>query len=117
MNLQTALSKYDLLGALPSHFPIDIQQAVISANLKSKQDALAFLGNLQAMEVSKDTYRNSTLGTTSNGKLENKIMSGDAEGGVTYSTTERKACQTHTLSKYQQVVIETETKLPIPGSE
>ena len=48
---------------------------------------MAFLGNLQAIEVSKDTYRNSTLGTTSNGKLENKIMSGDAEGGLTYNRT------------------------------
>jgi len=29
----------------------------------------------------------STLGTTSNGKLENKIMSGDAEGGLKYNRT------------------------------
>jgi len=79
-NLQLVLSKYDLLGALPPHFPVDIQKAVISANLESKQGALSILGNLQAMEVSKDTYGNSTLGTTSNGKLKNKIMSGDAEG-------------------------------------
>jgi hypothetical protein len=56
-NLQPVLSKYNLVGALNPHFPIDFQKCMISANLKSKQDALAFLGNLQAMEVSKDTNR------------------------------------------------------------
>jgi hypothetical protein len=49
-SLQPPLSEYDLLGALTSHYPMDIQKCMISANLKSNQDALTFLGKMQTLD-------------------------------------------------------------------
>jgi hypothetical protein len=43
-SLQPPLGEYDLLGALTAHCPLDIQKCMISANLKSNQKALIFLG-------------------------------------------------------------------------
>jgi hypothetical protein len=42
-SLQPPLSEYDLLGTFTAHYPLDIQKRMISANLKSNQDAI-FLG-------------------------------------------------------------------------
>jgi hypothetical protein len=47
--LHPPLSDYDLLGALTAHYPYDVQKCMISANLKSNQEALLLLGKLQAI--------------------------------------------------------------------
>jgi hypothetical protein len=47
--LHPPLSDYDLLGALTAHYAYDVQKCMISANLKSNQDALSLLGKLQAI--------------------------------------------------------------------
>jgi hypothetical protein len=49
-NLHPPLSEYDLLGALTAHYPYEVQKCMISANLKSNQEALALLCKLQAMD-------------------------------------------------------------------
>jgi len=45
-NLHPQLSEYDLLGALTAHYPYERQKCMISANLKSNQEALTLLGKL-----------------------------------------------------------------------
>jgi hypothetical protein len=47
--LHPPLSDYDLLGALTAHYSYDVQKCMISANLKSNQEALSLLGKLQAI--------------------------------------------------------------------
>ena len=49
-SLPPPLSEYDLLGALTSHYPMDIQKCMISANLKSNEDALTFHGKMQTLD-------------------------------------------------------------------
>jgi hypothetical protein len=49
-SLKPPLSEFDLLGALTSHYSSDIQKCIISANLKSTQEVLTFLGKLQTLE-------------------------------------------------------------------
>lgn len=55
-NLYPPLSEYDLLGAITAHFPYDVQKCMISANLKSTQDALNLLGKLHAMDGENKTH-------------------------------------------------------------
>jgi len=49
-NLYPPLSEYDLLRALTAHYPYEVQKCMISANLKSNQEALTLLGKLQVMD-------------------------------------------------------------------
>jgi hypothetical protein len=49
-NLHPPLSEYDLLGVLNAHYPCEVQKCMISANLKSNQEALTLLGKLQAVD-------------------------------------------------------------------
>ena len=49
-NLHPPLSEFDLLGALTAHYSYEVQKCMISANLKSNQEALNLLGKLQAMD-------------------------------------------------------------------
>jgi hypothetical protein len=55
--LHPPLSDYDLLGALTAHYPYDVQKCMISANLKSNQEALSLLGKLQAINEEGKTQR------------------------------------------------------------
>jgi hypothetical protein len=55
-SLQPPLTAYDLLGALTAHYPFDIQNCMISANLKSNQDALIFVGELQVLNEEERSY-------------------------------------------------------------
>jgi hypothetical protein len=45
-NLDSPLSEYDLLGELTAHYTYEVQKCMISANLKSNQEALTLLGKL-----------------------------------------------------------------------
>jgi len=56
--LQPPLNEYDIVTALTSHFPMEIQRAMLAANLRSSQEALAFLGRMQSLENSQEIYRN-----------------------------------------------------------
>jgi hypothetical protein len=49
-NLQPPLTEYDLVTPLTSHFSMEIQSAMLAANLRSSQEALAFLGRVQSLE-------------------------------------------------------------------
>jgi hypothetical protein len=49
--LSPAMSDLDLLGAMITHYKPRIQNCLISANLKSTQEALAFLTKLQSWKI------------------------------------------------------------------
>ena len=51
------MTEEDLVGALTSHYPIVIQRAIISGNIKTTQDAINLLGKLDALEA-RDEYKN-----------------------------------------------------------
>ena len=55
-NLQPPLTEYDLVTALSSHFPLETQRAMLAANLRSTQEALAFLGRMQSLEKAQEAY-------------------------------------------------------------
>jgi hypothetical protein len=55
--LSPAMSDQDLLSALITHYEPRIQNCLISTNLKSTQEALAFLTKLQSPENSREQYR------------------------------------------------------------
>jgi len=55
--LSPAMSDLDLLGAMVTHYEPRIQACLISANVKSTQEALAVLTKLQSQENFKDQYR------------------------------------------------------------
>jgi hypothetical protein len=58
-NLQPTLTECDLVTALTSHFSMGIQSATLAANLRSSQEALAFLGRMQSLENPQEVYRKS----------------------------------------------------------
>ena len=55
--LSPAMSDQDLLGAMITHYETRIKNCLISANLKSTQEALAFHTNLQPLGNSREQYR------------------------------------------------------------
>jgi hypothetical protein len=56
-NLQPPLTEYDLVTALTSHFPMEIHRSMLAANLRTSQEALAFLGRLQSLEIAHEAYK------------------------------------------------------------
>jgi hypothetical protein len=58
-NLQPPLTEYVLMTALTLHFSMKIQRAMLAANLRSSQEALAFLGRMQSLENSQEVYKKS----------------------------------------------------------
>jgi hypothetical protein len=73
-NLHPQLSEYDLLGALTAHYPYEVQKCMISANRKSNQEAITFLGKLQAMDEERKAHKENGLETKQRDfrKTENK---------------------------------------------
>ena len=55
--LSTAMSDQDVLGAMVTRYEPRIQNCLINANLKSTQEALAFLSKLKSIENSREQYR------------------------------------------------------------
>ena len=55
--LSPAMSYQDQLGAMITHYKPRIQSGLISAILKSNQEALAFLTKLQPLENSRQQYK------------------------------------------------------------
>jgi len=62
-NLHPSLNEYDLLGALTAHFPYEVEKCMISANLKSNQEALTLLGKLQARDEERKAHKENSLET------------------------------------------------------
>jgi hypothetical protein len=64
-NLQPPMTEYDIVTALTSHFPMEIQRSMLAANLRTSQEALEFLGRLQSLEGiqgGNNEYRNGSKG-------------------------------------------------------
>jgi len=80
-NLHPPLSEYDLLGALTAHYPYEVQKCMISANLKSNQEALTLLGKLQAMDEERKAHKKNSLETKQRDfrKRENKQAGNNRE--------------------------------------
>jgi len=80
-NLHPPLSEYDLLGALTAHYPYEVQKCMISANLKSNQEALTLLGKLQAMDEERKAHKENGLETKQRyfRKRENKQAGNNRE--------------------------------------
>ena len=55
--LSPAMSDQDLLSAMVTHYEPRIQACLISANLKSTQEAIAVLTKLHSLENSREPYR------------------------------------------------------------
>ena len=55
--LSPAMSDQDLLSALVTHYEPRIQACLISANVKTTQEAIAVLSKLHSLENLKETYR------------------------------------------------------------
>jgi hypothetical protein len=56
-SLSPPLSEIDLTGALTAHYSAEVQMCIISANLKSTQEVITFLGQLQALEEDKGSRK------------------------------------------------------------
>jgi len=54
--LNPPMQDLDFLSALTSHFESRVQQGLICSNLKSTQDALAFLAKFQVLEEHRQTF-------------------------------------------------------------
>jgi len=55
--LSPAMSDQELLSALVTHYEPRIQACLISANVKTTQEAIAVLSKLHSLENLKETYR------------------------------------------------------------
>jgi len=78
--LQPPLTEYDLVTALTSHFPMEIQRAMFAANFRSSQEALAFLGRMRSLESSQEGYNKSRQEQNSK-DFERKQPKGRDQGG------------------------------------
>jgi hypothetical protein len=99
-NLQPPLTEYDLVTALTSHFSMEIQRAMLAANLKSSQEALAFLGRMQSLENSREAYKKSKQENNSKDFERRQQRGGDRGGGNSYRETPREV--RHVRYGYQQ---------------
>jgi hypothetical protein len=55
--LNPPISEEDIAGAMVGHIPPEVQNGMICGNLKTTQDALAFLSNMQALEITREQVR------------------------------------------------------------
>lgn len=88
-NLQPPLTEYDLVTALTSHFSMEIQRAMLAANLRSSQEALAFLGRMQSLENSQEVYKKSKQEKNSKDFERKQPKVRDQGGGSGYRETPR----------------------------
>jgi len=88
-NLQPPLTEYDLVTALTSHFSMEIQRAMLAANLRSSQEALAFLGRMQSLENSQEVYKQSKQEQNSKDFERKQPKVRDQGGGSSYRETPR----------------------------
>jgi hypothetical protein len=65
-HLSPRLSEIDLIDATSGHFPTYVQRAILSANVRTIQEALSLLNKLEAMEAGEGN-RGSNQGQQSSG--------------------------------------------------
>ena len=99
-NLQPSLTEYDLVTALTSHFSMEIQRAMLAANLRSSQEALAFLGKMQSLENSQEVYKKSKQEQNSKDFERKQPKVRDQGGGSGYRETPRDV--RHVRYEYRQ---------------
>lgn len=56
-SLQPSFSETDLVGAIISNFPLQIEHEMISENILTTQDAFASLGKVEAIEKTRVGFR------------------------------------------------------------
>jgi len=88
-NLQPPLTEHDLVTALTSHFPTEIQRAMLASNLRSSQEALAFLGRMQSLENSQEVYKRAKQEQNSKDFDRKQPKGRDQGGGSSYRDTPR----------------------------
>jgi hypothetical protein len=81
-NLQPPLTDLDLIGAVTSHFSIEIQRSLVSANLKSTEDTVTFLEKLQSLEDARADYRNNRQDQNSREASRNSQRDQRVKGGA-----------------------------------
>jgi hypothetical protein len=74
------MTEYSLVTALTSHFPMEIERAMLAANLRSSPKALAFLGRMQSLENSQEVCKKSKQEQNSK-DFERKQPKGRDQGG------------------------------------
>jgi hypothetical protein len=74
------LTEKDLVTALTSHFSTETERAILAANLRSSQKALAFLGRMQSLENSQEVYKKPKQEQNSK-DFERKQSKGRDQGG------------------------------------
>ena len=79
-HLKPSLTENDLVTALTSHFSMEIQRAMLAANLRSSQELLAFLGRMHSLENSQEVYKKSKQEQNSK-DFERKQPKGCDQGG------------------------------------
>jgi len=89
VNLQSPLTEYDLVTALTFHLSMEIQRAMLATNLRSSQEALAFLGRMQSLENSQEVYKKSKQGHNSKDFERKQPEVRDQGGGSGYRETLR----------------------------
>ena len=77
------------MTALTSHFSMEIQRAMLAANLRSSQEALAFLGRMQSLENSQEVYKKSKQEQNSKDFERKQPKVRDQGGGSGYRETPR----------------------------
>jgi hypothetical protein len=81
-NLQPPLTDLDLIAAVISHFSIEIQRSLASANLKSTEDTVTFLEKLQSLEDARADYRNNRRDQNSREASRNSPRDQRINGGA-----------------------------------
>ena len=99
-NLQPPLAEYDLVTALTSHFSIEIQRTMLAANVRSSQEALAFLGRMQSLENAQEVYKKLEQEQSSTDFYRKQPKGRDQGGGSSYRDTPRDV--RHVRQGYRQ---------------
>jgi len=88
-NLQPPLTEYDLVTALTWLFSMEIQRAILVANIRSTQEALALLERMQSSENSQEDYKRSKQEQNSKDFNRKQPKVRDQRGGSSYRETPR----------------------------
>ena len=99
-NLQPPLTEYDLVTALTSHFPMEIQRAMLAAKVRTSQEALAFLGRMQSLENSVEVYKKARQEQSSRDFERHQPKRRETGGSSDYRETPRDV--RHVQYEYRQ---------------
>jgi hypothetical protein len=77
-NLTPKLSELDLVDAVAGHYPVCVQRSLLSASVRTVQEALSFLNKLETMENGESNRRSNP------GPSQNKTFQGGANNKNNY---------------------------------